>query len=83
MEVDPKYCDVILRRWADFTGKDPVRQDGAEWSTVKPTSKFGELFQYSNLMAAAAGYVAVMLSIRTWNSDLHTIARCSRTFSVR
>jgi DNA modification methylase len=35
MEVDPKYCDVILRRWADFTGKDPVRQDGAEWSTVK------------------------------------------------
>jgi CubicO group peptidase (beta-lactamase class C family) len=26
--------------------------------TMKPTSKFGELFQYSNLMAAAAGYVA-------------------------
>ena len=25
--------------------------------TMKPTSKFGELFQYSNLMAAAAGYV--------------------------
>ncbi len=24
--------------------------------TMKPTSKFGELFQYSNLMAAAAGY---------------------------
>jgi DNA modification methylase len=35
MEVDPKYCDVILRRWADFTGKEPVRHDGAEWSTVK------------------------------------------------
>jgi len=26
--------------------------------TVQPTSKFGEIFQYSNLMAAAAGYVA-------------------------
>jgi CubicO group peptidase (beta-lactamase class C family) len=26
-------------------------------ATMKPTSKFGELFQYSNLMAAAAGYV--------------------------
>jgi CubicO group peptidase (beta-lactamase class C family) len=25
--------------------------------TMKPTSKFGELFQYSNLMATAAGYV--------------------------
>ena len=24
--------------------------------TMQPTSKFGELFQYSNLMAAAAGY---------------------------
>jgi CubicO group peptidase (beta-lactamase class C family) len=26
-------------------------------STVQPTSKFGEVFQYSNLMAAAAGYI--------------------------
>jgi CubicO group peptidase (beta-lactamase class C family) len=26
--------------------------------TMQPTSKFGELFQYSNIMAAAAGYVA-------------------------
>jgi CubicO group peptidase (beta-lactamase class C family) len=26
--------------------------------TVKPTSKFGEVFQYSNLMAAAAGFIA-------------------------
>src|SRR6185503_15218952 len=26
--------------------------------TVQPTSKFGEIFQYSNGMAAAAGYVA-------------------------
>lgn len=25
--------------------------------TMKPTSKFGEVFQYSNLMAAAAGYI--------------------------
>jgi len=27
-------------------------------STMQPTSKFGEVFQYSNLMVAAAGYVA-------------------------
>ena len=26
-------------------------------SGMQPTSKFGELFQYSNLMAAAAGYI--------------------------
>jgi CubicO group peptidase (beta-lactamase class C family) len=26
--------------------------------TMQPTSRFGELFQYSNLMAAAAGYIA-------------------------
>ena len=28
----------------------------ASLATMQPTSKFGELFQYSNLMAAAAGY---------------------------
>jgi hypothetical protein len=27
----------------------------AELGTMQPTSKFGQLFQYSNLMAAAAG----------------------------
>lgn len=26
-------------------------------ATIRPTSRFGEVFQYSNLMAAAAGYV--------------------------
>ncbi len=29
----------------------------ATLATMQPTSKFGELFQYSNLMAAAAGYL--------------------------
>ncbi len=29
--------------------------------TMQPTSKFGEVFQYSNMMAAAAGYVAAHL----------------------
>jgi DNA modification methylase len=36
MEIDPKYCDVMLERWANFTGKDPVRQDGVVWSMLKP-----------------------------------------------
>jgi CubicO group peptidase (beta-lactamase class C family) len=29
--------------------------------TMQPTSKFGEVFQYSNLMAAAAGYIGAHL----------------------
>ena len=35
MEIDPKYVDVILTRWADFTEKDPVREsDGVQWSKI-------------------------------------------------
>lgn len=35
MEIDPVYCGVILDRWAQFTGKDPLRaSDGAPWSVV-------------------------------------------------
>jgi DNA modification methylase len=28
MEIDAAYCDVICQRYRDFTGKDPVREDG-------------------------------------------------------
>jgi CubicO group peptidase (beta-lactamase class C family) len=31
-------------------------------ATTQPTSKFGELFQYNNLMASAAGYLGGMLA---------------------
>ncbi len=35
LEIEPRYCDVICRRWERLTGRDPVREsDGA---------KFGEL----------------------------------------
>jgi site-specific DNA-methyltransferase (adenine-specific) len=27
MELDPKYCDVIVKRWEDFTGKQAVLSD--------------------------------------------------------
>lgn len=28
MELDPKYCDVIIRRWEEFTGKKAELMDG-------------------------------------------------------
>lgn len=28
IELDPIYCDVIIRRWQEFTGGQAVRQDG-------------------------------------------------------
>ena len=28
MEIDPHYCDVIIRRWEEFTGKKAVLLDG-------------------------------------------------------
>src|SRR5205814_7103851 len=31
-------------------------------ATMQPTSRFGEVFQYSNLMAAAAGYIGASLT---------------------
>jgi DNA modification methylase len=30
MELDPKYCDVIVQRWQDFTGKKAVHAETGE-----------------------------------------------------
>ena len=35
IELDPRYCGVILDRYALFSGTDPVREDGKTWSEVK------------------------------------------------
>jgi site-specific DNA-methyltransferase (adenine-specific) len=31
MELDPKYCDVIRRRWAEFT-----HGEGCDWQSLTP-----------------------------------------------
>ena len=38
MELDPKYCDVIVRRWQDFTGKVAHLEDGRTLAQLE--SKF-------------------------------------------
>lgn len=27
MELDPKYCDVIIKRWQEFTGKQAIHAE--------------------------------------------------------
>ncbi len=39
VEIEPLYCDVVLDRWANFTGKDPIREDGTKWSVLKTHAK--------------------------------------------
>ena len=37
IELDPKYCDVIVRRWQEWTGKEAVREaDGARFDSLAP-----------------------------------------------
>ncbi len=44
--------------WLFADGRAPARTTFDQLSTMKPTSKFGEVFQYSNLMVGAGGYIA-------------------------
>jgi len=58
-------CTGLPRRDYAFIladGKAPASDTFRQLSQTEPTSSFGELFQYSNLMAAAAGYVAGSLA---------------------
>ena len=34
VELDPGYCDVIVRRWTEQTGGTAVRRDGAVFDAL-------------------------------------------------
>lgn len=44
--------------WLFASGRAPAKTTFDQLGTMKPTSKFGEVFQYSNLMVGAGGYIA-------------------------
>ncbi len=44
--------------WLFADGGAPAKSTFDQLSSMKPTSKFGEVFQYSNLMVGAGGYIA-------------------------
>jgi len=44
--------------WLFSDAKAPATTTFEQLSRMKPTSRFGEVFQYSNLMVAAGGYIA-------------------------
>jgi len=44
--------------WLFSSAKAPASSTFDQLAPMKPTSKFGEVFQYSNLMVSAGGYIA-------------------------
>ncbi|WP_353228541.1 serine hydrolase domain-containing protein [Novosphingobium sp.] len=53
-------CTGLPRKdleWLFNGAGKPARDTFAQLALTEPTSKYGEVFQYNNLMAAAAGYI--------------------------
>jgi DNA modification methylase len=42
VEILPAYIDVAVLRWANFTGEEPILEDGRSWSDVA-AERAGEL----------------------------------------
>jgi len=39
IDLDPKYCDVIIKRWQDFTGQQAVHESsGKKFADLKEDS---------------------------------------------
>ena len=35
LELDPRYADVIIKRWQDFTGREATHSSGKTFSAVQ------------------------------------------------
>ena len=40
MELDPKYCDVIIKRWQDFTGQEVAHENGHTFNSLLNPTKY-------------------------------------------
>ena len=47
MEIDPRYCDVIIRRWQDFTGGQAVHADTGALFNKTPDRRSPDAWQLS------------------------------------
>ncbi len=61
----------------------PASDTFVQLAQTMPTSKFGELFQYNNLMASAAGYLGGALSYPGWNWARRSTRRWKHASSAR
>ena len=69
--------------WLLEFGKATPESALATLGTMQPTSKFGEMFQYSNPLAAAGGYVAAHVLFPDSSSGRRTTGRWRGRSSVR
>lgn len=42
MELDPKYCDVIIKRWEEFTGEEAVHECGKTFTELSQERTAGD-----------------------------------------
>lgn len=43
MEFDPKFADVIIKRWQDFTGKEAIHENGHTFNSLSKNIDIGEV----------------------------------------
>ncbi len=68
IELDPKYVDVIVRRWQDWTGQQATREaDGVAFNSVPVLGPIGH-----EVTAADVGDVTEILELAGLVSDVNT-----------